>query len=674
MRSGRPRSWLKWGACLLAVGSATLVMADPGITVVVMDPLCDRLACACVKGYAQRNYEALGKFLNSKLAQPVKVVYGEDLARALDTPSIGNVALIIGKSSVVKFDAAECRMKVRPIARLTGKDGSTTVTGLFVVRKSDPAKRLADLKGRTIFFGSPDADEKSRGAFEALRSVGIIVPKKVKTFEGCSDSALAVIESKQHPAPAGVISSYAAALIEGCGTVPKGSLRIVGKTAPFPFVTAFATGYANEALAKRIQKALMSLRESPELLRVMESKSGFVMPDQPKRQVTTDWPGWRGIHRDGSVPWLPNKLPPKSHMVWTQPLTNSGLAGVSVSGEYVVVADRDASELNDIFRCFRASDGRFVWKVVDPAPGHLDYGSSPRATPTLYGGLAYTLSAFGHLMCLELKTGKLVWDRRLVEDFGAKRPQWGYASSPLVFGDRIIINPGAPLASLVALDCRTGKMIWQALGDPAAYASFVLTKLGGKEQIVGYDSASLGGWNPQTGERLWRLVAPVEGDFNVPSPNFYRGRLVVSTENNGTRVYGFNSEGKIIASPLSSSLELAPDVVTPIVAGNRLVGCWGDLRCLDLTAGLKVNWSLAGPRFHEYMAFFSSANRVLVSTFRGELLLFDANASGGKLLSHCRLFSGEVGTYAQPAIVGSRIFVRECSRVSCFELATASRQ
>ena len=109
-----------------------------------MDPLAAPLACPCVKGYAQRKYEKLGEYLEKRLDRPVQVVFAEALSRAIRGEAKGRADLIIGKQSLVKADAAELRLPVRPLAMLTGKDGGTTITGLFVVPTADPAQRVAD--------------------------------------------------------------------------------------------------------------------------------------------------------------------------------------------------------------------------------------------------------------------------------------------------------------------------------------------------------------------------------------------------------------------------------------------------------------------------------------------------------------------------------------------------
>src|SRR5207237_7959511 len=114
------------------------------------------------------------------------------------------------------------------------------------------------------------------------------------------------------------------------------------------------------------------------------------------------------------------------------------------------------------YYCLRADTGKEVWKHLNPAPGELDYGNSPRATPLIHGKHVFLAGAFGHLHCLELATGKVVWELDTREDFGAKDVRnWGTSSSPLLVDGRLIVNPGGKDASLVALDPATGTVLWK---------------------------------------------------------------------------------------------------------------------------------------------------------------------------------------------------------------------
>ena len=240
------------------------VVAEEPLVMLVMDPLAAPLACPCVEGHAQRKYDKLAEFLTKRLDRPVKAIFADGLGKALRGEAHGHVDLIIGKQSVVKSDAREYRLPIRPLAMLTGKDGSTTLTGLFVVRARDPAKRLSDLQGYTVFFGPVESVEKHEAALAALRAAGVDVPKKPEVRGGCSDAAIEMVEDKENRKLAAVISSYAMPLLEGCNTVPKGALRMIGQTKPAPFITVFATDRMSEELGKKVQKALLALGQDVE--------------------------------------------------------------------------------------------------------------------------------------------------------------------------------------------------------------------------------------------------------------------------------------------------------------------------------------------------------------------------------------------------------------------------
>ena len=247
------------------------------LTMLVMDPLSKELSCPCVKGYAQREYNELGKHLSQRLKRPVKVVYSETLVGATKTGKLPDgVDLIIGKRSVVEFDARVIQASVTPLASLSGKDGITTQYGMIVVPANDPAKKVVDLKGYQIYFGPEDCDEKHKAAIALLKEHGVAIPAKLETCSACSDGATKILELGADVRAATVISSYAAPLLEGCGTIQKGDLRVVGKTAPVPFVTAFATSRVAEKEQAVIREILLELIESPKLCEALETQLGFV--------------------------------------------------------------------------------------------------------------------------------------------------------------------------------------------------------------------------------------------------------------------------------------------------------------------------------------------------------------------------------------------------------------
>jgi len=251
--------------------------SNKDLTVLVMDPLAKELSCPCVKGYAQREYNELGKHLATKLKRPVKVVYSESIVAAIKSGKLPDgVHLIIGKRSVVEYDSKASMIPTTPIASLSGKDGATTQLGLFVVPSRDPAKSITDLKGYRILFGPEDCDEKNKAAIALLRQHGVEIPAKLETCSACADGATKILELGCDTRAATVISSYAAPLLEGCGTIQKGDLRVVGKTAPVPFITAFTTPNVDDKEREAIREILLELIDTPKLCEALETRLGFV--------------------------------------------------------------------------------------------------------------------------------------------------------------------------------------------------------------------------------------------------------------------------------------------------------------------------------------------------------------------------------------------------------------
>lgn len=339
------------------------------------------------------------------------------------------------------------------------------------------------------------------------------------------------------------------------------------------------------------------------------------------------------------------------------------------TSKVVVVSARETNNTADGFRCFDAADGTELWKLVYPAPGDLDYGNSPRATPQIHGDYVYLLGAFGHLHCLKLKTGDVVWKKDLRQEFQVtSKMVWGHSSSPLVVENRLIVNPGGPDAGFVALELETGKIIWKTPGDAAAFASFVVATISGRQQVIGYDAISLVGLNPATGQKLWRHVPPRTNDFNVPTPILWRDKLILSSENNGTRLHGFDAKCCLIDKPLAVNEDLAPDTHTPVVVGDRLFGVWDELFCLDIKNGLNQIWTGESKTFHQYTSLIASDTRLLAAGVHGELVLFDPAADRFQELSRMQVVDDDSGVFAHPAIVGDRLYVRTSTDIRCFGL------
>ncbi len=669
---------------VLALVTAGMAAADgPGLTLVVMDPLAAPLSCPCVKGYAQRDYAALGAHLSKAVGREVQVLFNESLVGAAGVAGAGKAArvdLVIGKRSVVEADAVRAGRTLLPVAALTDLDGATTQRGLVVVRGDDPAASLGDLARHRILLGPDDCAEKHAAARTLFASAGIAVPADGPVAEACSDGAEAVIEAGAGEPSATVISSYARPLLEGCGTIKRGDLKVVAETGDVPFIVAFVDGGLDADLRGRLVAALLAVRHDPVLRAAIESKRGFEPLEEAaaapaatdggaaSRGPNPDWPGWRGGGRDGRVAWLPDGLPSKKLVCWKQVLFNEGLGGVAVAGDRVIVGDRDAADTSDVFHGLDRDTGRRLWTLEYPAEGRLDYGNSPRATPLIHDGRAYLLGAFGHLHCVDAADGRILWRRHLRDDFHATdKLVWGACSSPLVVDGALVVNPGAPEASLVGLDPLTGAERWRTAGAPAAFASLVVCEFGGRRMLVGFDRDACGGWDPATGARLWSLAPRVAGDFHVPTPVPSGGGVILVGENNGCRLVKGNAAGD--AEVVAAYAALVPDMHTPVTTAGRLFAIHhGKAFCLD-GADLTPVWTHPERSLKGHASLVASGDRVLALTGGGELVLLDARADGFTPLARQRLFEREVSLFAHPALAGDCIYVRGPRTLLCVALA-----
>jgi ABC-type phosphate/phosphonate transport system substrate-binding protein len=278
---------------LLYAGSQVLANAndaDEGLTMVIMDPMSAPLACACVQGYAQRKYEFLGKFLEQQLGTKVKVHWAGALSSALEE-SMGKADIVIGKRSVVEADSDETQIPLSPIAELTGKDGKTTQWGLVVVRKDDAAKKLEDLGGYQILFGKKEADEKYAAPKKLFADKKVAIAEKEECIGACSEAVTNLMDMEPGTKAAAVISSYAKPLLEGCGTIKKGDVRVVGETEKVPFITAFVNSTLPGDLREKITASLLNVKQEPALLLSLETRDGFVpmlaSADDKSEQPTT---------------------------------------------------------------------------------------------------------------------------------------------------------------------------------------------------------------------------------------------------------------------------------------------------------------------------------------------------------------------------------------------------
>lgn len=231
-----------------------------------------------------------------------------------------------------------------------------------------------------------------------------------------------------------------------------------------------------------------------------------------------DWPGFRGVNRDGICheAGLLKEWPkdgPK--LLWKATGLGIGYSTPSVVGKTLyVMGEKDDKEW--VFALDVSKEGKQIWEsAIGPIRNNGAGFPGPRSTPTIDGGRLYAEGIAGDLVCMNAKTGKIVWHRDMVKDYGGKIPMWGYAESVLVDGSLVICTPGGAKNTIAALSKSNGRLVWgAAVGDPADYASVISVTIGGSKQYVNLTKKGVIGVSAKDGKFLWRYDAPANRTAN----------------------------------------------------------------------------------------------------------------------------------------------------------------
>jgi outer membrane protein assembly factor BamB len=410
-----------------------------------------------------------------------------------------------------------------------------------------------------------------------------------------------------------------------------------------------------------------------------------------------DWPTWRGANRDGV--WREDGILEKfeeKHLEngrlkrrWTAPV-GSGYSGPTVAGGKVFVADRETTpkEIERI-RAFDWKTGRELWKhEYECRYGDIGYQAGPRASVTIDGDRAYALGARGRLHCLTTD-GKVLWQHNLETDYKIRMPMWGIAATPLVEGDRVIVQIGGEKACLVAFDKATGKESWRALDDRTSYAAPIMIEQAGRRVLVCWTGDNVVGLDPATGEVHWKHpFKPTRMVIAIATPVVDRGRLFVSSFYDGSLMLRLKPDElnveetwRLLGPDEQNTKALHSIISTPYLQGDYVYGVdsYGQLRCLDaktgdriwedLTATPKERWSTIHMVRHQ--------DRMFMFNERGELIIGRLSPKGFTEISRAKLIDPTRGqlqrregvTWAHPAYAYRHVFARNDKELICASLA-----
>ena len=408
-----------------------------------------------------------------------------------------------------------------------------------------------------------------------------------------------------------------------------------------------------------------------------------------------DWPQWRGPGRDGV--WRESGLiekfdGPQIKLRWRAAIS-SGYSGPTVADDRVFVMDRvtEPSEMERV-HCFDWSTGQALWThsyACDYRP--ITFQAGPRASVTIEGNRVYALGAVGHFHCLDAANGKVLWKKDLVSEYHIKLLPWGIAPAPLVDGELVILQVGAPKAAcVIAFDKRTGREIWTALDEPTSYASPIVIEQAGRRLLVCWTGASISALDPKSGALYWQHASAHQGGWIDPivTPVWDSNRLFVSCTLDGSLMLKLHPDQlKVDAlwQHKGGGARRGPNfhavLATPCLAGNAMYGFdgYGQLRCVDantgtliwedLTVASQVIWGMA------YM--IRNGDKTWLFNDRGELIISRLSPQGFTLLSRAELIKptraqlprrGGV-CWSHPAYANQHVFARNDEELVCASLA-----
>ena len=396
-----------------------------------------------------------------------------------------------------------------------------------------------------------------------------------------------------------------------------------------------------------------------------------------------DWPRWRGPRGNGTwnAPKLLDKWPQEGlQRAWTRPI-GGGYAGVAASDQRIFTMDRQTTpQDSERVVCFRATDGKPLWIHTYPIDyGKLEYGSGPRATPTIHDNRVYTLGALGHLWCLDAANGKPIWSAHLARDYQGRMPTWGYAASPLVADDLVIVQPGGKAGqSVVALNRKTGSPVWKTLSDEAAYATPILIERDGRRQLICWTPSHIRGLDPGTGKLIWAVPYQVTMGVSIATPVYEEDILFVSGYWEGSKAIRLGGDSNPAELLWEENRHLRGLMSQPLYRDGYayLLDKQHGMICFDFRTGKKIwdDGNRATPRGRNPQAtlvWINQGDRALILNSAGELILAQLNRTGYQELARATVLGN---TWAHPAYAADRIFARSDRELVAVQLPVAAKQ
>jgi outer membrane protein assembly factor BamB len=396
--------------------------------------------------------------------------------------------------------------------------------------------------------------------------------------------------------------------------------------------------------------------------------------------VAADWPQWRGPQRNGIstetglLKEWPNGGP---KLLWQVKDIGEGYSTPAVVGSRMFLLSNRGLD-DEFVQALSVKDGKPLWKTHIGKVGNPDQKPSypmARSTPTVDGGMLYALSSDGDLVCLEVSSGRLHWQKSLRKEFGGQPGIWAYSESPLIDGDVLVVTPGGAQATIVALNKKNGTVIWKSAvpgGDPAGYASAIVIHAAGRKQYVQFLDKGVVGVDAKTGRFLWRYAEPGKGPANMPTPIFRDGYVYASASRTGGGLAQLKAEGDgVAAEQVYYTRGLPYSVGGAVLLNDYLYGTTNEgLVAAEFLTG-KVEWEAAsiGGGSIAY-----ADGHLYIHGENGDMAFVEATPDGYRekgrftLPDQPKHRDAMEKAWAYPVVANGRLYIRDLSALWCYDI------
>ena len=362
-----------------------------------------------------------------------------------------------------------------------------------------------------------------------------------------------------------------------------------------------------------------------------------------------DWPRWRGPDLNGISPekgWQTQWPAEGPKQLWKASV-GTGFSSFSVSDGRVYTMGNTAN--TDWVFCLEATTGKRVWGHSYPCPlAANNFEGGPCATPTVADGRVYTFSRKGDLFCLDAVKGTVIWSKNLNRELGLEIPTWGCASSALVEGAMVVVNMGS---AGVALDRKSGQVVWVSAKGPGAYATPVPFKIGSERCLAILSRQSLIAVKAADGHEVWSYPWKTEYDVNAADPIVDGDKVFISSGyNHGGAVLKMTGqtpekvwENKNLRNHFDSCVLWQGHLYGPDDSG---------LRCVAFDTG-ELKWTYA--EFGKGSLMVADGKLVGLSE-KGELIIAEPTPAEFKPMARAQVLKGKCWT--TPLLSNGQIYCR----------------